>query len=362
MTALALTVLRDLLLHLDHALHVVVFIDPEVDPKHVEALARAYGAWDDRRVRVVAARSATAYSQDNARAAVDRHGFPALLVSRGFRPELGRDEDAIPADEIGRALGVRVVRSRSYWEGGNILHDSEHCVVGADTIADNRLRLGLTDPEARRLLEADLGTTIHVIGDASRARFDFEHDTIAPSGQASFHIDLDVSILGRVGRRAGPVALVADAEQGARLVEHVLRDRATLGRHLIPAARVRELLTKEFEAAAEERRAVLADYRATLRQIGYRIVGVPDVRVRRANGLFGDSRLDFTYCNVLPGLNAGRPSVHYLPWGIPALDRAAEAQYRAAGVQPVRVSSDPIVADALMRLSAGLHCFCGPLP
>ncbi len=92
------------------------------------------------------------------------------------------------------------------------------------------------------------------------------------------------------------------------------------------------------------------------------MVGLPDLRMPHKDGVLGETRLDLTYCNVLPGLRAGRPSVHYLPWGIPALDRAAEARYRAAGVEPVRVSTDPGVAGALMQLDAGLHCFCGPLP
>ena len=89
---------------------------------------------------------------------------------------------------------------------------------------------------------------------------------------------------------------------------------------------------------------------------------MPDLRLRREKATFGETRLDFTYCNVLPGMNAGRPAVHFLPWGIRALDRAAEDCYRAAGVTAVRVSIDPLIADALMQLSAGLHCFCGPLP
>jgi hypothetical protein len=121
-------------------------------------------------------------------------------------------------------------------------------------------------------------------------------------------------------------------------------------------------LAAEYHAAAEERTPVLDGYRAALERAGYRVVGVPDLRLRREKGVFGDTRVDFTYCNVLAGLNAKRPAVHFLPWGIRALDRAAVAQFRAAGVTPVPVSTDPTVAHMLMRFSAGLHCFCGPLP
>jgi hypothetical protein len=362
MTPLALTVLRDLLGKLDDAVRFVLFVEPEVDLDRLRDLARAYGAWDDRRVRLVAVRSSTLYSQDNARAAVDTHGFPVLLLPRAFRPELGRDEEAMSATEAERALGVRVVQSRTYWEGGNVLHDETHCLVGADTIAENRVRLGLTADEAARLLEADLGVAVHALGDASTARYDADRDRVAPSGQATFHIDLDVALLGRVGRGRRPVALVADPARGLRLLDAVFRDRRATARHLIAPARVRGPLAAEYEASANERTPILRRYGATLVRLGYRVVGMPDLRLCREKSVFGDTRLDFTYCNVLPGLNAKRASVHYLPWGIRALDRAAEARFRAAGVTPVTVSADPTVAHALMRCSAGLHCFCGLLP
>jgi hypothetical protein len=168
-----------------------------------------------------------------------------------------------------------------------------------------------------------------------------------------------VALLGRVRRR--PVALLADPSAGLRFAKQVVRHRDTFQRHFIPAGSGVFLLD-EFNAAAAERTPRLQAYRQTLERLGYQVVGVPDLRVRREKAAFGDTRLDFSYCNVLSGLHAGRPAVHYLPWGIGTLDRAAEECYRAAGVTAVRVSSDPLIADALMQLSAGLHCFCGPLP
>ena len=243
-----------------------------------------------------------------------------------------------------------------------MLHDEARCLVGADTIAENRVRLGLTSDEATRLLEADLGVPVHALGNASTARYDAERDRVSPSGQATFHIDLDVALLGRVGRGRQPVALVADPARGLRLLDAVLRDRRTAARHLIAPARVRRPLAAEYHASANERAPILDRYRTTLERLGYRVVGMPDLRVRREKSVFGETRLDFTYCNVLPGLNAKRASVHYLPWGIPELDRAAEARLRAAGVRPVAVSTDPTAAHALMRFSAGLQCFCGLLP
>ena len=362
MAPLALTLLRDLLRRLDPAVRIIVCVEPEADLERVQRLAHAFGARDDARVRFVKVRSSTLYAQDNARAAVDAHGFPALLLPRGFRPELGRDEDAVAVDEAQRALGLHILRSRTYWEGGNVINDAERCVVGADTIAENRARLGLTEREVRKLLAADLGAEVHVLGDVSRARFDPARDEMAPSGQATFHTDLDVALLGRFRRQPRPVALLGDPARGLRLMDRVLAHRPLFARHLVPARRTRALLAAEFESSARQRQPVLAQYRRTLEGLGYRVVGVPDLHLLGKDGALGATRLDFSYCNVLPGLRRGRPSVHYLPWGVQALDREAEARFRTAGVDPVRVSTDPGVADALMQLCAGLRCFCGSLP
>ena len=105
----------------------------------------------------------------------------------GFRPASlgGRDEDGLSGDEARRTLGVRVIRSRTYWEGGNIISDRDTCVVGADTVAENMARLGLTEREVIRLLAADLGTPVHVLGDVSHARYGTERDELAPSGRGA---------------------------------------------------------------------------------------------------------------------------------------------------------------------------------
>jgi hypothetical protein len=65
---------------------------------------------------------------------------------------------------------------------------------------------------------------------------------------------------------------------------------------------------------------------------------------------------------VLSGLNRGRPAVHYLPWGIAALDAEAERGLRAAGVRPVPLARTAHLAAAMMSRAAGLRCFCGAMP
>jgi hypothetical protein len=64
----------------------------------------------------------------------------------------------------------------------------------------------------------------------------------------------------------------------------------------------------------------------------------------------------------LDALHRGRPAVHYLPWGIRALDAAAARCFRAAGGRPVRVATTPELARAMMQRAAGLRCFCGTMP
>jgi hypothetical protein len=356
---LALTLLRDLTRRLDPTVEFLVVAERGADLERVRASLRGLGIADGR-VRVVEAASATIYAQDNARAAVDRDGGRVLLIPRAFHAHRASVAPAMEAAEAERALGAKIVRSALYWRGGNMVHDGERCLIGADTMAENRARLGLTHGEIVQSFRAELGTDVVVLGDPSAARFDAEAEDLTQSAQAAFHIDLDVSLLGRFGRRRRPVALVADPALGLRLLPHIVR-HAVLARHFIPANGARATLADEFVAFGRERQGVLRAYADVLTELGYRVVGVPDLRLRPRANAFGAVNLGFSYCNVLPGLRGGRPAVHYLPWGVPALDRRAEARFRAAGVVPVKASSNPAIGHTLMQLSAGLRCFCGPL-
>jgi hypothetical protein len=107
----------------------------------------------------------------------------------------------------------------------------------------------------------------------------------------------------------------------------------------------------------------LAAYRQRLAEQGYRVVGVPELRTRDdRDTVLNLDNVNVVYCNVLPGLNRGRPAVHYVAWGIPALDAAAERAVATAGAVPVAVARSPQLANAMMRRAAGLRCFCGAMP
>ena len=117
-----------------------------------------------------------------------------------------------------------------------------------------------------------------------------------------------------------------------------------------------------YRRVARERRPKLDQYARQLERLGYRVVRVPELRVRRNRHEAGLHNLDISYCNALPGLHRGAPALYYMPWGIPAIDRAAARQMRAAGVTPVAVSTFAPLAHGMMELAAGLRCFCGSLP
>ena len=359
-TALTLSLAHDLLRRLDPATRVVVLLDPETRADDVRRLARE-SLGRQPRLRLVEADFGSIFARDNAVAARDRRGRPVLLVPRSLRTE--RDPDAPPLDAAAarRRLGVRVVRSRLYWHGGNVLFDGEALLIGADTITENVSRLGLTAGEVVRLLQAELGREVVVLGTPG-GRFDHGRNRVEPSGQASYHIDLDVALLGR-GAGGRPTALLADPRRGLALLPAALaHPRLAPAGHPAPA-RARAQLAREYHAAARERGPALRGYRARLAGLGYRVVGVPELRTRpHRETVLALSPRDLVYCNVLPGLNRGRPAVHYLPWGIPALDAEAARRLRAAGVRPVRVASTAVLATAMMDRAAGLRCFCGAMP
>lgn len=361
-TSILLTLLADLRRRLDPAAGIVVLVDPDADIAGLRRLARLSTA-GGRRVRWATVDFPTIFARDNAVAARDARGRSVLLVPRALRTEWESAAEPLDARAAERRLGLRVARSRLHWHGGNIQFDGECLAVGADVIAENVTRLGLAPHEVVALLVAELGRDVVVLGDPTEARFDHVTNRVAPSAQASYHIDLDVMLLGRVGRARRPTALLADPRQGLASVHDVVADRRLAAVPHLPAPHARQELTREYRLAARQREPALHEYRKRLVGLGYRVVDVPDLRTRGvSDGPFGSGDLDFIYCNVLPGLNRGRAAVHYLPWGVPSLDQAAARSMRAADVRPIRVSITPYLARAMMQRAAGLRCFCGTMP
>jgi hypothetical protein len=229
-----------------------------------------------------------------------------------------------------------------------------------DTIAENVARLGLTAAEVTALFEAEFGLPASPLGRLADARYDPGEDRLVSTGQASFHIDLDVSMLGRVPRARHPRVLVADPARGLDFATDVLAARRLVEKHFLPASAIRRHVRAEYEAYAAERQPRLLEYADTLISAGNRVIGVPDLRLDPEMDVFKRVNFDFGYCNVLPGLRRGKPAVHYFRSGIRSLDADAHSRIRLAGVEPVPVST-PDIASALMLLHGGLHCCCGSL-
>jgi hypothetical protein len=353
----ALGLLRGVLHATDRDVRVAVVVEPGSDVAALRGVIARIAPRSVDRVHLAELAVASVFAQDNGIAMQDAEGRPLLLVPRAFRRDHDRAADDMTEEAASRALGVPVVRSRLFWEGGNLVHDDETALVGVDTIAENVARLGLSAREVTRAFEVELGRRVIPLGDPERAVFG------TTSGQVSFHIDLDVSLLGRVGRgrRARRrLALVADPARGLDYLPHVLARAALFRGHFLPPREARAQIEAHYDAYARARHAPMLAYATALERAGYRVVGMPDLRIDPAENVFAGVNLDFGYCNVLPGLHRGRPAVHHMAWGIAALDEDAAAQLARAGLAPVRVAT-PAVANGLMRLHGGLRCACGSL-
>ena len=356
----ALRLLRDLLLTLDSSVCFVVVVEPGADLDALSALARRFHSSAASRVRFVALRCISVFAQDNARAARDANGQPVLLIPRAFRADSARAEDEMAPADAEAAFGMPVRRSGLFWEGGNIVHDDSRCFVGVDTIAENTGRLGLGREETLALLEAEFGMPVVPLGHADEAHYDPSDEKRTTSGQASFHIDLDVSLFGRFGRAARPRAVVADAARGLAFVDRVLATRRLVEGHFLPPRDIRRHLRAEYESSAAARHPALLEYAETLASHGYRVVGVPDLRIDPKMDVFQRLNLDFGFCNILPGLRHGRPAAYHFTSGVRPLDADAARRFAMAGVESIPVSTSE-VASALRLLQGGLHCCCGSL-
>ena len=355
-----LLLLRALLLSADPSVRFVVVVEPGADIAALDRLAARFHPSAPLRVRFVPLRCISVFAQDNARAMQDAQGAPVLFVPRAFRAGGSRAEDELDPAEAERAFGIPVRRSRLYWEGGNIVHDDSRCFVGVDTVSENAARLGLSNDEVLALLTGEFGVQVSALGRAATSRFDPADERQSVSGQASFHIDLDVALLGRFGRARRPRALVADAARGLDFADDVLRVRRFTEGHFLPSREIRRHLRAEYDASAEARHPQLLEYAAELAAHGYSVVGVPDLSIDPRMDVFRRVNLNFGFCNVLPGLHRGRPAVYHFVSGVRALDTDAARRMRLAGVRPVAVATAE-VASALMQLQGALHCCCGSL-
>ena len=258
-----------------------------------------------------------------------------LLTSKAFE----RADDRLMADVIAREGGYHVKPSGLFFEGGNIVSDDEHILIGADTIRRNAVEFDVPDAEIVLRFEEELGRSVLVIG---------------PFPQPIGHIDMAITPLG-----GGRIA-VADAAAGAAIAERALKENAAsvaaferwTEEHFFGDPAIKELTgtggsltaphvtgrTAEMIAKSREVAPLLDGVAKSLQQHGYRVARVPLLwggpedepgaddkeRMRAAYPML-------TYNNVIVEADAARRRVYLPRYGWPAMDDAAREAWAALG-------------------------------
>lgn len=264
-----------------------------------------------------------------------------LLASKTF----ARADDRLMAPAIASELGYRLEASKLSFEGGNIVSDRRHVLIGADTIRRNAVDLDVTDVEIALRFEAELGRRVIVVG---------------PSPQPVAHLDMMVTPLGN-GRFA-----VADAGLGADVAETALaRDPDSVAAfetwcedHFFGRPEIQSLRGPDGPIHPPELQGATAAMVARSRTIAPVLDGIARSLAGRG---FDVERLPFldggpapedlsgknpgrragypmvTYNNVLVFDAVDGPTVNLPRYGFTALDRTAAEAWRDLGfvVRPV---------------------------
>lgn len=265
-------------------------------------------------------------------------GEVTLLTSKTFE----RADDRMMADAVARHRGYRVKASGLFFEGGNLVSDREHILIGANTIRRNAIELDVAESEVALRFEEELGRRVLVVG---------------PFPQPIAHIDMMITPLG--DRRIA----VADAAAGVRIAEDALKSdpdsvaaferwceeyffghpsirevAGVEGALTPPAVRGR---TREMVERSRAMAPLLDDVARSLEAHGYRVERIPF--------LFGgpEERSDtddmraaypmLTYNNVLLAQAADGNRVYLPRYGWSAMDAAAQRAWQALGFDPTPV-------------------------
>jgi hypothetical protein len=373
--ALGLKALHDMVCHLDPQIEISVLVPRAANPA---ALGRLAQRWASRSapLRFIPCRTRSLFSQDNGKAGIDGLRTRTLLVPRQLSAD-PRSSVLDAADLLGDAIGVSVKASRLFWEGGNVLYDGYRCLVGANTVAVNQMRLGLSADEVCGALAAEFGAAkLLVLGDENVARnvllqqraethggpdpgYDGLREYRIEAGQADFHLDLDVAPLGRLPNGKPAVAL-ADPDAGLRHLPAIQTLDERFAGHFLPPAEMRAVLAARAAKTAERRRQWLKLYRSQLEDAGYDVLSVPDFRISPSDHYLDRENFQFNYVNVVPHGSPEQPRVCLWRYGVHALDSAAYAAYRASGIE-ITTLAEETTANETSRLYAGPHCVVSKL-
>ena len=357
---IALKLIRDLINTLDPKTHLYIVAEPNAHISNLEKLIFEFNHINkNTNIHFAELPSITVFAQDNARAVIDNNGNPILLLPRSFSDNKSRKLDEIYEEQAVKELGRTVYQSSLYFEGGNIVYDDNYCMIGVDTITENICRLGLTKQEVIDIFEAEFGKKIIPIGNFSESKFSISKYGIKKSGQPSFHIDLDISLLGKYSKKKLPRAIIADPSRGLDFLDEVLKINGLFSDSYLPKKRIKEIIESEYDSFARIQHPKLYKIYEQLTDLGYKVIGLPDLKIDPFNNVYKNINYNFGYCNVLPGLHNSYPAVYYLPWGIKAMDSYVDDILIKEGIKPIRVSKSYTLANDLMMLFGGLRCACG---
>lgn len=355
---IGLRTLRDLLAGLDHSVRLLVTVKPGFSETKVRELLQTFPNYEADRILFWEHSHQTLFAQDNARLA--RVGDNSLLLLPGHASAHR------PGDSLYGAP-IPSLRSSLHWEGGNVLCDGRHVFVGANSIAANIRGLGLTEEQVRTAFSVEMGYPCVVLGDVAlaldkAARGDRGVATrhAVDGGQADFHIDLDVCLLGNHPRTGLPMVALADPVLGYDYREEVLAQDELFQGHFCSPAEARELYRESLDRSVLRRRTLLESYLQRFEELGYDVIKMPDLRVLSDENYLARQNFTFSYCNALALNMAATPTVCLLPTGLKEMEAKVEQLYGEVSVK-VQWIGEAEAAQELMAMRGGLHCFCSIL-
>jgi methyltransferase family protein len=353
--SVGLRMLRSLLRQLPESIKFHVLVKPGFDESVTREFLESFQGYTSHRVTFFEHGHQTLFAQDNGRLAVRPDGSQSILVP-------GYLSTHRPADALVSAP-LPLIRSRLHWEGGNVLCDGHRVLIGANSVATNMRAFGLTAEQVEQAFEAEMGFPVVTLGDvqaAFKGMVQGERGAAVAhavdGGQADFHIDLDCCLLGAADCGTHRVVL-ADPERGLNYLPEILEiDRLFQGHCVSP-----NLARKMFQQAAEDsvvRRGPLLDmYARALQAAGYQVCRVPDLRLISDVNYLARTQTMFSYCNALTLRLGTRATVALLTCGVKELEAEVSRVYELQGVDVLWIG-DRLMAEDLLSMRGGLHCFC----
>lgn len=338
------------------SLKFLVLVKPGFGQQEFERLLASYPDYEPSRFSFWEHRHQTLFAQDNGKLGYQKDGSPALLVP----DQLSQHR---PADRL-YGGPVSLLKSAFHWEGGNLLVDDQQIFVGANSVAASMRHLGLTEEQVVSAMAQEMGKPVAVLGmpkesleriRRSERGMAVEHSL--DGGQADFHIDLDCCLISGQGEK---IVAVACPELGLDYLDDVLAKDELFLQHFLPPREARERYLRQVETSAARRSDILDRYESQLRDAGYRVVRVPDIRSVTDYNYLARVNLNYTYLNGFGYRSSDGPTLLLLPLGHARLEKDVEELYGAEGVQ-VRWVGDSTLGAELVGMRGGLHCFCSAL-